>query len=224
MGKKFLIIQPHSDDALFCCSNILFSEDTTTKILTVENDAKRIKEDENLYSFLNIPFEHLNVEFKDESYYGFKKEYKEVNRKNSEEYLKKFFSVKKLIEIKKSIIKYVNDFMKINKRYEILIPLGVGHPFHNFVKHVIVDEFSTIFKLHFYREFPHSYKRRVKSQMERYNEIYELEKFYETESISDVKWSLASRFYKSQSSLLFFEQGYIKKDLNEEIYKQKLKF
>ena len=37
----------------------------------------------------------------------------------------------------------------------------------------------------------------------------------------DVKWGLARKFYKSQSGLLWYEQGYIKKQLPEDIYVRK---
>ena len=42
--KKFLIVSPHSDDALFCCSHTLFLPEYEVQVLTVENDPKRIAE------------------------------------------------------------------------------------------------------------------------------------------------------------------------------------
>jgi len=77
--KKLLLVQPHSDDILFSCFHLLIKEDVEVQVLTVENDPRRIEEDQKLYDFLNIPFHHLDLDFKDESYYGFKKEYPEVN-------------------------------------------------------------------------------------------------------------------------------------------------
>ena len=59
--EKCLIVQPHSDDALFCCSHILFQPQYEVQVLTVENDPKRIAEDEKLYDFLNIPFFRLTA-------------------------------------------------------------------------------------------------------------------------------------------------------------------
>jgi hypothetical protein len=40
------------------------------------------------------------------------------------------------------------------------------------------------------------------------------------EDFADVKWQLASKFYRTQSGLLFYEQGYIKKNLPEEVYEE----
>jgi len=74
--EKLLLIQPHSDDILFSCSHFLFLPQYEVQVLTVENDPKRIAEDEKLFDFLNIPFHHLDLDFKDDSYYEFHKNYK----------------------------------------------------------------------------------------------------------------------------------------------------
>jgi hypothetical protein len=70
----------------------------------------------------------------------------------------------------------------------------------------------------YYREFPHSYKKRSRVQVEKQQQVYELIHSFSVTEFDDVKWQLAKKFYKSQSSLLWFEQGYIKKQLPEEIY------
>ena len=70
----------------------------------------------------------------------------------------------------------------------------------------------------FYREFPHSYKRRSQKQVERQKKEYKLLNQVAVEPFADVKWDLAKKFYKSQSGLMFYEQGYIKKNLPEELY------
>lgn len=218
MGKinKYLIIQPHSDDALFNCSHLLFSMKDEVKILTVENDSKRIGEDIKLYGFLNIPYFHLNVDFKDESYYGYNKEYKEVTVKDTYDYLKKYFGSDKLEEIKEALVKWVNDFMLKNSDYKIIVPWGVGHPFHLFIRDICQKALS--YKLLYYREFPHSYKKRSQIQVEEQKKIYTLLELVSVEDFHDIKWKLASKFYRSQSGLQFYEQGYIKKKLPEEIY------
>ena len=72
----------------------------------------------------------------------------------------------------------------------------------------------------YYREFPHSYKKRSKIQVEKQQNEYQLLHSMPIESFEDIKWSLAKKFYKTQSGLLFFEQGYIKKKLPEELYIQ----
>jgi len=213
--KKLLIVQPHSDDVLFSCSHLLFLPEYEVQVLTVENDPKRILEDEKLYNFLNIPFNHLNLDFHDESYYEFHKNYKEVTYEATYEHLNKYFGQEKLDEIELEVIKWINKFLKNNKGYSVVSPWGVGHPFHFFVKDILEKHYSDLL---YYREFPHSYKRRSQTQVERQKQEYILERSVPVQEFHEIKWKLASKFYRSQSGLQFYEQGYIKKELPEEIY------
>ena len=73
----------------------------------------------------------------------------------------------------------------------------------------------------YYREFPHSYKRRSQTQVNKQKKEYKLLSSTPVEDFDDVKWELAKKFYKSQSSLLWFEQGYINKRIPEEVYVNK---
>lgn len=220
MKSKILIVQPHSDDALFSASHLFFSGDSDVRVLTIENNKKRIAEDEKLYDFLTIPYHHLEVEFDDQSFYDYHKRYPSVTVDDSEAFLKEFFTEKVLEEIRKEIVSYISKFKKKNPGYKILIPWGVGHPFHIFVRNVIenvIDKKSLLY----YRDFPHSFKRRAQQQVAEQLNNYELVYSADISSFADVKWGLAKKYYKSQSGLLWFEQGYIRKNLNEEIYKQK---
>ena len=216
---KLLLIQPHSDDLLFSCSNLLFDNNFEKQVLTIENNPKRIKEDEQLYSFLDIKFNHLNVPFDDQSYYSYHKSYKEVTIKDSYDFLIRFFGKQIITDIENEFKEYLKKFFKENKKEEIVIvaPWGIGHPFHIFVRNLI-DKASGDTTIWYYREFPHSYKKRSKTQVEKQQAEYKLLNSVSIEDWSDVKWDLAKKFYKSQSSLLWFEQGYIKKQLPEEIY------
>lgn len=219
MGKikqKYLIVQPHSDDALFCCSHVLFFPEYEVQVLTVENDERRISEDKRLYEFLNIPYHHLEVDFKDESYYGYNKTYPGgITLIDAYKYLNGYFGREKLNEIEEALKSWVKKFFKKNKDYKILAPWGIGHPFHFFVRETLQ---SAVSEMEYYREFPHSYKKRSQPQVERQKGEYELLRSVPVEEFHDVKWKLASKFYKSQSGLQFYEQGYIKKQLPEEIY------
>lgn len=213
--EKYLIVQPHSDDALFCCSHILFQPQYEVQVLTVENDPKRIAEDEKLYDFLNIGFSHLDTDFHDESYYGFNKRYKEVTVETTYEYLNEYFGRATLNEIEEMLVSGVRDFLKKNKGYTVLAPWGVGHPFHLFVRETLQTAMSC---LEYYREFPHSYKRRSQAQVNKQLGEYTLKRSVPVDEFHEVKWKLASKFYRSQSGLQFYEQNYIKKMLPEEIY------
>lgn len=219
-NKKLLLVQPHSDDILFSCSHLLFDDSYEKEVLTIENNSKRIAEDEKLYSFLGIPFHHLEVEFDDQSYYGYHKQYKEVTIEQSYNYLREFFDSYTLNEIEDAIENFLNKFFKRNKTEDVMVvaPWGVGHPFHLFVRDVLEKKISIMW---YYREFPHSYKRRSQTQVNKQKKEYKLLSSTPVEDFDDVKWELAKKFYKSQSSLLWFEQGYINKRIPEEVYVNK---
>ena len=215
---KVLLIQPHSDDALFSASHFLFLPQYETEVLTIENNAKRVAEDEKLYEFLNIPYHHLKVEFDDQSFYGFHKKYNEVTSENSVEWLNEFFGEKLVGKIKAEIVKFIQEFCKKYPKTQIVVPWGVGHPFHVFVRDTIYNTIGKKAQLWYYRDFPHSYKKRAKSQVLLQLEDYQLLESVPVDNFHDVKWELAKKFYKSQSGLLWFEQGYIGKKLPEDIY------
>ena len=219
--KKILVIQPHSDDALFSVSHLIFS-DKNISILTIENNPKRVSEDEKLYEFLGKNYHHLSVDFNDQCFYDFHKQYKSLNIKNGNDFLKEYFGEEKLKEIRKAVEKFVSNFINKSKgKVVIYIPWGIGHPFHLFIREVVENAFGKKQEIRFYRDFPHSYKRRALQQVSEESLNFELYKKYPVEDFADIKWDLARRFYKSQSGLLWFEQGYIKKNLPEEVYVRK---
>lgn len=219
-NKKLLLVQPHSDDILFSCSHLLFDDSYEKEVLTIENNSKRIAEDERLYQFLGIPFHHLEVEFDDQSYYGYHKQYKEVTVEQSYTYLREFFDSYTLNEIEDAVEKFLSKFFKHNRAEDVTVvaPWGVGHPFHLFIRDVLEKKISVMW---YYREFPHSYKRRSQAQVDKQKKEYKLLSSTPVEDFDDVKWELAKKFYKSQSSLLWFEQGYINKRIPEEVYVNK---
>lgn len=218
--KKILCVQPHSDDILFSASHFLFDSDRfDVSVLTIEPNPKRIAEDEKLYGFLGIPYQHLDVEFDDQSFYGFHKKYHEVTSENAVEWLTEYFGEEKIDEIRHAILDFFRKFRRKNPDTQILVPWGVGHPFHIFVRDVIEEEANR--PLWYYRDFPHSYKKRAGSQVLFQLQNFDLLNSTDVADFADVKWDLAKKFYKSQSGLLFFEQGYIKKNLPEDIYVRK---
>jgi hypothetical protein len=222
MGKikqKLLLIQPHSDDILFSSSYFILHPDKyECEVLTIENNPKRIKEDKALYEFLGINHYNLNVAFDDQSYYGYNKQYKEVTTEDSIAYLQEYFGENILIEIEEQFKQFIKNYNKTHKEYIVVSPWGVGHPFHLYVRLMVEQNINDVL---YYREFPHSYKKRSRVQVTKQNETCKLLYSFDLKDCSDIKWQLAKKFYKTQSSLLWFEQGYIKKQLPEEIYVKK---
>ena len=219
---KLLCVQPHSDDVLFSASHFLFDDKYEAEVLTIENNTKRVAEDEKLYEFLGIPYHHLKVEFDDQSFYGFHKKYNEVTSQNAVEWLQEFFGEETVGKIREEIISFIKKFCSKHPDVQIVVPWGVGHPFHIFVRDAIETATAGKENLWYYRDFPHSYKKRAKSQVVAQLETYSLLESVPVAEFHDVKWNLAKKFYKSQSGLLWFEQGYIKKQLPEDIYVKKL--
>ena len=215
--KKILAIQPHSDDVLLSASHLLLSGAYDVQVLCVESDPKRVPEDKKLYEFLGIPYANLGLEFIDNSYYEFHRRYKGCRLEESVAYLREYFGDDMLHEIRNELIQWVKVYMDKNEGVQIVGPLGIGHPFHLFIHELLR---VSPYHVQFYREFPHSYKRRSQEQLKEAQSRMTLVRSVPVEEFADVKWQLASKFYRTQSGLLFYEQGYIKKNLPEEIYEE----
>lgn len=219
--QKLLCIQPHSDDVLFSASHFLFDDRYDAEVLTIENNGKRVAEDEKLYGFLGIPYHHLQLEFDDQSFYSFHEKYSEVTSQNSVEHLTEFFGEEMLGKIFDEVVTFVKQFVKKNPGAVVVVPWGVGHPMHTFIRDTVESVVGDKVELWYYRDFPHSYKKRARSQVQTQAEAYRLKESVPVAEFHDVKWNLARKFYKTQSGLLWFEQGYINKQLPEDIYVKK---
>lgn len=214
-----LLIQPHSDDILFSSAKYLFESSgyKSVTILTFENDEKRIREDKKLLDYFgNLSIEHLDVDYIDKSH----KEYFQQNKRvsdNAFQFLEAKMGEKKMISFAHQYKKYLSEKKKKCKNLEIITCLGVGHPFHYFVNFLTSSEAD-----YFYREFPHSYKRRNQEQFkELMAEGYKLSHEYDEKEMNELKFQIASKVYRSQSGLMFFEYGYIKKLLAEQYFIKK---
>lgn len=215
---KILAIQPHSDDVLLSASHILLDGAHEVQVLCVESDPKRVAEDQRLYDFLGIPYASLGIEFIDNSYYEFRQRYKRACRlEDVVPFCEEYFGAELLKKIREALVQWIKRFLKKNPDYQILAPMGIGHPFHLYVHEVIRKAFPGAT---FYREFPHSYKKRAQEQLQEAQGRMALVRSVPIEGFADVKWQLASKFYRTQSGLLFYEQGYIKKNLPEEVYEE----
>lgn len=221
MSKKVLLVQPHSDDILFSASSFLLGQIgfSKTVLFTVEKgDPKRVAEDHKLVDLFGID-SYINsiVDFVDESYYHYYKEmkFKKFTPEDSWACLEDYFGSEKLQQIAEDVTKKVEYYKK--KGYTIVTCLGVGHPMHYFIREILIDLAD-----YFYRDWPHSYKMKAKGQMENMTSNMELEDLFEfSEDDHETKFEIAKQVYKTQSSLLFFEKGYIDKKLKEEFYKVK---
>ena len=216
--KNLLIVQPHSDDVIFSVSEFVKrrGEFKRAIILTVEYNEKRLEEDRQFC--LEHDFELMVLKTK----------------VSSENFHKEYYSDKKLMSDdsawdfclgkigEKKMEKLANELdltlSNMSDKFLIITCLGVGHPFH-WLTRMLTQDNSDLF----YRDFPHSYKRRNK---EYFVGLTNTEfKLSFSASIhpkkgSWLKFDQVKQFYKSQSSLLFFEKGYMDKMLPEEYYEK----
>ena len=217
---KILIVQPHSDDAILSCSRFLLGDDFKVKVLTIDNDSKRLEEDRKVAKTIGVKYIPFAFDVQDENDYGeFFKQYgkqAELNDDNVLDFYRKRFGRDKIKGFRKALRNKILSY--IDKGYVICCPLGIGHPFHYFVRYVlrkIEDDFI------FYREFPHSYKRKAKNQFESELKNIELLQDFDDEDVNTLKYEIAQKFYKSQSGFFFYEHDSIKKLYPEEFYIKK---
>lgn len=218
--RNLLLIQPHSDDIIFSAANFLKERNKYDQVimLTVEYNEKRLEEDRLLCEEFDMELFTLRTKVSSENFH---KEYYSDKKLMSDDSAMSFCHLKlgsnKLKRLRKELEETLDLFKE--EGFLIVTCLGVGHPFHWLVR-VLTEDYSDLF----YRDFPHSYKRRNKEYFVGItNTNFKLKEVHELEKLNDSgenKFDYVKNFYKSQSSLLFFEQGYIKKMLPEEYYEK----
>lgn len=214
--NKVLIIQPHSDDAILSCSNFIFGQDFKTKVLTVEKNPKRISEDKALSEFIGVKYFNLGVEVIDDYYSEFFKRYgrnAELDDANVVEFYTEKYGKAKIKELRRALTLKIEKYL--NRGYIVLCPLGVGHPFHYLVRYLLRKIESSFV---FYREFPHSYKRKALTQLNRELDSVELLFNFDDKEVNKLKYDVAQKFYKTQSGFFFYEHSNVEKLYPEEYY------
>lgn len=211
--KKVLFIQPHSDDIVLSCFGKLIEKGIQPTILTIEDDPKRIAEDIKMNEFIPNLKVVKGVDFggEDKSYKGYWGE--NMHRKfNPEEVLltaMDFLGEEKI----EAIMEVIGETLDLEEWDEIYTCMGVGHPMHWFV-HEITKAFST----HFYRDWPHSYKKRNREFFESYSTQFNFVEEINDEEVLRFKHEVFKKCYKSQSGLLYFEQKNIENNFSEKYY------
>lgn len=213
---KVLIIQPHSDDAILSCFKFISGDGFSAKVLTVEKNDKRLLEDKALSKFIGTKYFSLGVDVMDDYYSEFFRVYGRdavLSDDNVIPFYKDKLGVDKIKELRKTLKSKVLEY--IDRGYMILCPMGVGHPFHYLVRYLL-RSIESVFV--FYREFPHSYKRKAQQQLNGYKKDFDLIATFDEKEDNELKYQIAQKFYKSQSGFFFYEHDNIKKLLPEEFY------
>ena len=211
--KKILFIQPHSDDIILSCFAKLVDEDIEPTILTIEFDEKRHKEDEKLIEFIpnlkiinGIEFGTPDTSYKD--YWG-----KNMHRKFISEEVMTTILDSLGDEKVEEILILLSEAIDSEEWDEIYTCMGVGHPLHWLI-HELTKDTAT----HFYRDWPHSYKKRNKAFFDEYASTFKFSEEVKDEETLELKHDLFKRFYKTQSGLLYFEQKNIENNFSEKYY------
>ena len=223
---KVLVIQPHSDDAILSCSKILFDAENykSVDILTIENNPIRVLEDRKLFDFFPaVNYNVLDFDYIDSSHSSYFKSVKKFDELSADEHIYDLIGDDGILDLVSKTDDFISDWIRKTEQegfsFEIYTPLGVGHPFHLLVRK-ITEGFAT----KYYREWPHSFKRRnqdyLMSVFQPRLDGLRFEKDSEHFNIGEheMKFKLAQKCYKTQSGLFFYELGYIKKNLPEEFY------
>jgi len=212
MGKKVLLIQPHSDDIILSASHYLYSKDFSDKvILTVENNPKRLLEDQEICNHFGASLSRLETRADSTDFHKlYYKEHAEMDDKTAMKFCQRMMGKENLAAVVDELETVVSQYKK--KGYLIVTCLGVGHPFH-WLTRVVTEDAADVF----YRDFPHSYKRRNQAYLNGLvNSKFNLEFTHGEKHVDKI--ALFKQYYKTQSGFLFFEQGYINKQLPEEFY------
>lgn len=211
--QDILLLQPHSDDVLFSSSKFLFEREDygDVKIMTLEDgNAKRVAEDVALCDLFRVRHETLGIDYEDTSYYEYYKKFKKFEPENCLPVLEDFYGLPFLKDMRKKLRNYVKKHKE--NGYIVVTCLGIGHPMHDF----LMENTKDLADL-FYRDFPHSYKRKAQDAFNSKIGFELFDEFYNKED-HDMKFQIAKKIYKTQSGLLFYEKGYIDKQLPEQFY------
>lgn len=209
--KKVLFIQPHSDDIVLSCFAKLMDQDIEPTILTIEYFEKRSKEDKALAQvFPNIKLIEGLV-FEDNSYkayYGANMHRKFVQEEVYDTILESLGE-----ETTLEIAELIENTIESEEWDEIYTCMGSGHPLHWLV-HELTKESAT----KFYRDWPHSYKKRNRDAFDQYATEFKFLEEIDDEEMLQMKHDVFKSFYKTQSGLLYFEQKNIENNFSEKYY------
>lgn len=219
MGKiKYLCVEPHAGDLLMSACHVLVAPEYDVRVLTVDSDPKRVEEQRLLYGFLGISMDCLDLELEDVRCSDFQAHSKDCNYESVYTYLRAKFGSDGLNFAEQTLRDYLRKFMRRNPGYTLLVPLGAGQPFNQFIHDTV---YNTASGAEYYRDFPYSYVSRGRRQfrVQCYNSENLLMKRRVTcDDMFDIKWELFLLFYPSLESTLDNYQRFIEQNPPEEIW------
>ena len=219
MGKiKYLCVEPHAGDLLMSACHVLVAPEYDVRVLTVDSDPKRVEEQRQLYDFLGIAMDYLDLELEDVRCSNFQSQCRDLSYEAVYTYLRSKYGSDGLNFAEQTLRDYLRKFMRRNPGYTFLAPLGAGHPFNQFIHDTVYDTASSA---EYYRDFPYSYVSRGREQVrvQCYNsENLLMKRRVSCDDMFDVKWELVIRFYHSLEATMDKYQRFIEQNPPEEIW------
>lgn len=221
MGKiKYLCVEPHAGDLLMSACHVLVAPEYDVRVLTVDSDPRRLAEQRALYGFLGITMDVFDTGFEDAICSDFGDHFKDFNLSSVYTYLRTKYGTDTLNFAEQTLRDHLRRFLRRNRGYTVLAPLGLGHPFNQFIHDVVQD---TVSLAEYYRDFPYSYTSRGRQQVtiQCYNnENVLMKRKVPCDDMFDVKWELAFRFYPSLEPTIDKYQRFIEQNPPEEIWSE----
>jgi hypothetical protein len=200
-----LIISPHPDDAFLSLSNFLANADGDVLVVTFEGDEMEAL---NLSNWFKIKTLYISVPEGDLNYYSFYKTHNKGKLFNANEIMKNFSEEDFLQKIKD-----IKDFSD-----EVYLPLGVGHPYHYFLKLAFEKIFKDKAKIFYYQDYFHSLKKTFALQL---LEATKDKKLFSELPPTDNKKDLFLKLFPSQRGYFWFEKRFFDLNPKEKIWVMK---
>lgn len=188
-----VVISPHAGDALLgACGTLLGPDDV--QVLTFEGDDTLRRREHEMLDFMSVPYQHIDLEMKDTSYFEYWRRHKRMSLSNVYAYLRAYYGSDVLNDVSARIVAATRTALRGKRPSVVMAPLGVGHPFNLFVSETIRDAISAA---EFYFDTPYGYDPRVNDF--RHARLYGDDTLVQMKEIpvepfEDVKWGLESRF------------------------------
>jgi hypothetical protein len=196
-----LIISPHPDDVFISLSNFLANANNDVLVAIFEGNEM---EAFNLSNWFKVKTLYISMPEGDLNYYSFYKTHKKGKLFDANEIMKNFSEEDFLQKIKD-----IKDFDG-----EVCLPLGVGHPYHYFLKLA----FEKIFKdkkIFYYQDYFHSLKKTFALQL---SEATKDKKLFSELPPIDNKKDLFSKLFPSQKGYFWFEKRFFDLNPKEKIW------
>lgn len=116
--------------------HVLVAPEYDVRVLTVDSDPNRVVEQRSLYEFMGITMDVFDAGFEDAICSDFGDHFKDFNLSSVYTYLRTKYGTDTLNFAEQTLRDHLRRFLRRNRGYTVLAPLGLGHPFNQFIHDV----------------------------------------------------------------------------------------